>query len=413
MDFILADDFNIFSQLIKKRPEINSDQLKKDLQSFYIPYAKKIIELKKQKNPEGALLVGVSAIQGAGKTTHGEVMEVLLKNFGYSSVSMSIDDHYLTHKQLCELRKKDPRFIRRGVTHDIDLAISDLKNLRNMEDGNPILVSGYDKGVQNGDGDRFRWINPMDELKVECEVIKEDLVVEKSLQKVLALKIISAEFREKELYLSENMGSDIPILDHFLPLELIEFLSNQVNKRVTVLGKESGTVYFMSEGGEVSVEKNDLPNGWRVVFQKCDFVFYDGWMLGVRPVTDESVFEQNLPALETQSEKEFAKFVNKKLFDYERLWELIEFLNVLYVVDYELSIKWRDQAEEKLREKGEGMSHEEIREFVYYFWRSVHPAVHIKNLAQDEEHTDQVVIINEDHSIKEVLSPKEVRDKYP
>jgi D-glycerate 3-kinase len=89
----------------------------------------------------------------------------------------------------------------------------------------------------------------------------------------------------------------------------------------------------------------------------------------------------------------------------------MNFTNVLYVPNYQMSLKWRDQAEETLRAQGEGMTPDQIREFVYYFWRSVHPAIQIKNLAQDPK-TNQVVIINDDHSIKEVLKPEEVKARY-
>ncbi len=92
---------------------------------------------------------------------------------------------------------------------------------------------------------------------------------------------------------------------------------------------------------------------------------------------------------------------------------MIEFMNVIYVPNNDMSLKWRDQAEEHLREKGEGMTHDQIIEFVHYFWRSVHPAIHIKNLAQNELHAQQVVIINDDHSEREVLMPEEVKVKYP
>ena len=78
---------------------------------------------------------------------------------------------------------------------------------------------------------------------------------------------------------------------------------------------------------------------------------------------------------------------------------MIDFMNVLYVPNYQTSLKWRDQAEESLRKQGRGMSKEEIKEFVYYFWRSVHPAIQIKNLANDTVHTQQVTVISDDHSI--------------
>jgi D-glycerate 3-kinase len=71
-----------------------------------------------------------------------------------------------------------------------------------------------------------------------------------------------------------------------------------------------------------------------------------------------------------------------------------------------MSLKWRDQAEETLRAKGGGMTSEQIIDFVHYFWRSVHPGIHIKNLAQDTIYTNQVVIINDDHSVGELYTPE-------
>ncbi len=289
-------DLNVFEPVFKKRPEINREILEKDLARYYLPFAQKLIDLKKSKNSNQGLIVGVSAIQGAGKTTQGEIMELLIQNLGFSSVSLSIDDHYLSHEQLNELREFDPRYIRRGVTHDIYLAIENLKALQNMQDGQTVKVPRYDKGANNGDGD---WV------------------------------------------------------------------------------------------------------GWKEVTRKPAFIFYDGWMLGAKTVQDESIFESGLPALDSPEHIQFAKDINRKLTEYLPLWELIDFMNVLYVPNYETSLKWRDQAEEVLRTKGQGMSKEQIKEFVYYFWRSVHPAIQIKNLAQDPQ-TNQVVVINDDHSIKEI-----------
>lgn len=308
MDFNVDSDFAIFDPILKKRPEISSDLLKNDLKNYYLPYIKKLFDIKGRTDPDKGLLVGISAIQGTGKTTQGEILEALLTHFGKSSISLSIDDHYLTHEQLNELREYDPRYIRRGVTHDIHLAIQNLTDLKNMVDGQEVKIPIYDKGAEGGDGD---WA------------------------------------------------------------------------------------------------------GWKTVTKKPDFIFYDGWMVGAGRVEDESVFESGLPSLDTPEHIQFAKDINKKLDEYLPLWELFDFLNVLYVPNYEMSLKWRDQAEEVLRAQSKGMTSEEIREFVYYFWRSVHPAIQIKALAYDTEHTDQVVIINEDHSIKEVLSPDQVKEKYP
>lgn len=304
---IQINDFSIFNEFFEKRPEVSRESLKLDLERYYIPYLEKIIERKKSGDTSKGLIVGISAIQGAGKTTQGEIMEILLASQGYSPVSLSIDDHYFSHEQLNELREFDPRYIRRGVTHDIYLATENLKALQDMQDGTEVKIPIYDKGANNGDGD---W------------------------------------------------------------------------------------------------------TGWRTVSKKPDFIFYDGWMLGAKRVVDESIFESGLPGLDTPEAIRFAKNINQKLDAYSPLWKMIDFMNVLYVPDYKVSIEWRDQAEEVLRQKGTGMSHAQITEFVYYFWRSIHPAIFIKNLAQDDK-TDQVVIINNDHSIKKILTPAEVRVKYP
>jgi D-glycerate 3-kinase len=309
MQFHIDKDIEIFKPIFEKRPEVTRENLKKDLTRYYLPYIQKLIDLKKKKGGNDGLIVGVSAIQGAGKTTQGEILEILLKHLGFTSISLSIDDHYFSHQQLNELREFDPRYIRRGVTHDIYLAIENLTALKNMSHhGQIVKIPIYDKGANKGDGD---WV------------------------------------------------------------------------------------------------------GWKEVKVKPNFIFYDGWMLGARRVEDESVFESGLPALDTKEHIEFAKEVNRKLDEYIPLWDLFDFMNVLYVPNYEMSLKWRDQAEEALRKQGKGMTSDQIREFVYYFWRSVHPAIHIKNLAYDSKHTNQVVIIGDDHLVKEVLSPKEVKEKYP
>lgn len=411
MDFNWEKDSAIFDEFLAKRPEVNQGQLKQNLEHYYLPYIAKLIDLKKKKSSTDGIIVGVSAIQGAGKTTQGEILEILLKHLGFTSVSRSIDDHYVTHQKLCEIRQQDPRFIRRGVTHDIPLAILDLRDLQQMGES-PIIVSGYDKGAHQGDGDRFRWVNIVQGAELKAAVVTETMTVNKQIQEVLALRLTELTFDGKEILLSENMGSLVPIVEKLLPEELITFLNTQKGQTVTVTEKDQDNVLF-SGTGEVIIPKKSLPTAWRLVTKKPDFIFYDGWMLGARQVTDESVFSSGLPALEKESDQEFAKMVNKKLESYAHLWMMFEFLNVLYVANYQMSLKWRDQAEETLRAKGEGMTHDQITEFVHYFWRSVHPGIHIKNLVHDTEHTNQVVIINDDHSVGEMLTPEEAIQRYP
>lgn len=408
MQFNSDTDFHIFDELLKKRPEISPESLKNDLVNDFIPYVEKLLKLKEEKGSDKGFVVGVSAIQGAGKTTQGEILEVLLKHFNKTSVSLSIDDHYITHRELNELRASDPRFIRRGVTHDIKLAVKNIEDLINFK--TPVIVSGYDKGAQKGDGDRFAFVNLVENMELKAKVVDEELVIDKVSQQTKALQLISITFAGNQIQIPENMGSDIPITPEFLSEELCNFLK-QVDNQVVKITRTGDKAYFIG-GQTLEIELKSLPKAWRLVPQKPDFIFYDGWMLGARPVSDESVFTSGLPALENPNDQEFAKFINRKLTEYDPLWNLIDFTTVLYVPDYTISLKWRDQAEETLRAQGKGMTPDQIREFVYYFWRSVHPAIQIKNLAQNPK-TNQVVIINDDHSIKEVLKPEEVKAKYP
>jgi pantothenate kinase-related protein Tda10 len=414
MKFDFAQDSHIFDDLIENRPELSEENLKRDLDLYYLPYVEKLEEIKKNKDTLDGVIVGVSAIQGTGKTTQGEILEILLKHIGYSSVSRSIDDHYITHKELCELRERDPRFIRRGVTHDVALAIINLRDLQQMRD-DPIIISGYDKGVHSGDGDRLRWVNVEGpDVCLKFRISEQELRINKEVQKSLATDIQELWIDGYEIKVPERMGSNIPLHEHFFPKELIDYLTEHKDQLFELLEKNEDNLYLKGNNiPEFVLPKKSLPNGWRLIRQKPDFIFYDGWMLGAREVEDTSVFDSGLPALETEEAKDFAKMVNKKLDNYIMLWAMIEFMNVLYVPNYDMSVKWRDQAEEHLREKGEGMTHDQITEFVHYFWRSVHPAIHIKNLAHNEFHAQQVVIINDDHTVKEVLLPEEVKEKYP
>ena len=404
MNFNPQTDINIFADFFTKRPEVNQDQLKQNLIQYYLPYVQKLIEIKKKKNSADGLIIGVSAIQGAGKTTQGEILEILLKHFGYSSVSRSIDDHYITHTQLTALRRQDPRFIRSGVTHDIPLAIIDLSTLQKMTD-QPIIVSGYDKGAHHGDGDRFRWVNLDPGVQLTATVSSEMVTIDQVEQPNLVIKLTRLTYNQREILMSEKMGSYLPVIEPLLPAELVTFLKNHLNKQLTIELAGKDQVVFRNET-EIVVESQLLPNGWRVIERKPDFIFYDGWMLGARMVEDESIFASGLPALENPADQDFAKMVNRKLENYYPLWQMLDFLNVLYVKNYEMSLKWRDQAEETLRTRGGGMTHQQIVEFVHYFWRSVHPGIHIKNLAHDVKHTSQVVIINDDHSIGEMYTPE-------
>lgn len=389
-------DFGIFDVLFRNRPEIVPSTIKTDLERYYLPFLNNLVALQEKGKLSRRAIIGISAIQGAGKTTQQEVLNILLGHFGYSTANLSIDDHYITNAELQMLQKQDPRYIRRGVTHDIDLALRDLKDLQTSDGQNPVLVAGYDKGAHHGAGDRFKFIAPVTGLTQTFKVEGEAVVLQ------------SATHNGKALNLPEDMGAKIPLNENIFPEDTVGFLKSAGDNAVT-LSCYGNEVEFSDKSGKITVSAKDLPNGWHLITHKPDFIFYDGWMLGARRVIDEAIFDSGLPALETEEARQFARDINKKLEIYEPLWEKIEFMNVLYLSNYQMSLQWRDQAEEALRAKGEGMSHEEVVEFVHYFWRSVHPAIHIKNLAHDSLHAQQVVVINDHHGIEEVLTPSALK----
>jgi pantothenate kinase-related protein Tda10 len=411
MIFDVDQDFPIFDNFLKHHTHYKPEVLKRDIRNYFLPFIDKLIALKAQRNSKNGIIVGISAIQGAGKTTQGEILEVLLQQLRFPSCSLSIDDHYVTHEDLVALRKEDSRFIRRGVTHDISLAIEDLTRLKTMIEGKPVLISGYDKGAHHGDGDRFRWIKPSEGITVNAQVTQKTAMVNKRAQKVTALHLTSAAYRGEKLEMPENMGADLPVLKSFLPAKLCDFLALQKEVKIYMSDNED-VVFEGANKNSVAVPKDDLPKGWRLITEKPAFIFYDGWMLGAFPVTDESVFDNDLPGLESEEAKQWAKFINIRLALYKPLWDMIDFLTILYVPNYHMSLMWREQAEQVLRANGRGMTSQGIQDFVHYFWRSVHPAIHIKNLAHNAAGTHQVVIIGDDRTVKEVLTPDKAKAKY-
>jgi len=95
----------------------------KNLKKIYIPIAFWIN--KKYEKKGKPLLLGLSAGQGAGKTTTAAILGIILKFFFRRNVCViSIDDFYKTLKDRNKMAKiKHPLFKTRGVpgTHDINL----------------------------------------------------------------------------------------------------------------------------------------------------------------------------------------------------------------------------------------------------------------------------------------------------
>ncbi len=131
------------------------------LWNLWLPLAIQLSTEKQRLNRP--LIQGILGGQGTGKTTLCEVLRLILKKLGYSTISLSLDDLYKTYADRQQLQKTDPRLIWRGPpgTHDIDLGISVLDKLRTTPtpelaavDHPKIEIPRFDKSAYGGAGDR-------------------------------------------------------------------------------------------------------------------------------------------------------------------------------------------------------------------------------------------------------------------
>ena len=124
------------------------------LWKLWLPLAIKISEEK--SNRKNTFIQGILGVQGTGKTTLAKILCIILKQLGYTTVTLSIDDFYKTYEERQKLQKNDPRLIWRGPpgTHDIALGIKTLEQLKNPDYSQPILIPRFDKSLWNGQGDR-------------------------------------------------------------------------------------------------------------------------------------------------------------------------------------------------------------------------------------------------------------------
>lgn len=102
------------------------------------------------------LIQGLLGGQGTGKTTLTAILQRFLAEMGCRVGCLSIDDLYKTHAERLQLRQTDSRLIWRGPpgTHDVDLGIKTLQQVRQATHDTPIALPRFDKSLYAGDGDR-------------------------------------------------------------------------------------------------------------------------------------------------------------------------------------------------------------------------------------------------------------------
>jgi D-glycerate 3-kinase len=196
-------------------------------------------------------ILGVSGLQGSGKSTLGAGLIGAASRRGWGAVTLSLDDAYLTHAERLALADQVHPLLRtRGVpgTHDLILLASTLAALASASPRRPVSVPRFDKGHD----DRY----------------------------------------DEALWPTE---AEVP--------------------RLIVL---------------------------------------EGWCLGVEPQGDDALVEP-VNTLEREEDRDgtWRRWVNAQLAGYLPIWRGIDALVVLAAPSWEVVERWRGEAEEPLRARGE------------------------------------------------------------
>lgn len=151
---LLRSVYPAFSQFCQTTLHLQQRQLLETLWNLWLPLAMQVASYRKaQSRP---LIQGILGGQGTGKTTLAAILTLILSQMGYRTLSLSLDDLYKTYSDRLTLREQDPRLVWRGPpgTHDIQLGLTLLDCLRQLNSLEPIQVPRFDKSAWGGAGDR-------------------------------------------------------------------------------------------------------------------------------------------------------------------------------------------------------------------------------------------------------------------
>jgi D-glycerate 3-kinase len=96
------------------------------------------------------MLIGLSGVQGSGKSTLCAQLEAALTGAGLTAATLSLDDLYLTRadrERLTETHHK--LFITRGVPGTHDLGLADTVITRLLTGAGPVAIPRFDKAVDD------------------------------------------------------------------------------------------------------------------------------------------------------------------------------------------------------------------------------------------------------------------------
>jgi D-glycerate 3-kinase len=122
--------------------------------TFWLPLAINLAETRQAlgRTPIQGILGG----QGTGKSTLTQVLSLLLKQLGYTTAAISLDDLYKTYAERQKLQTTDPRLIWRGPpgTHDVDLGLKVIEQCLQQNNPESISIPRFDKSAYQGIGER-------------------------------------------------------------------------------------------------------------------------------------------------------------------------------------------------------------------------------------------------------------------
>lgn len=144
------------------------------------------------------------------------------------------------------------------------------------------------------------------------------------------------------------------------------------------------------------------------IVNPVDLIILEGWFVGVKPVAEKAFDYPPFP-IASEEDKQFARDNNERLKEYLPLWEKLDYLMIFNPQEYQYSLQWRKEAEHQMIAQGKtGMTDEQIEEFVYYFWKALHPEIYLQPLTNNPETTDLVVDINFQHGVEKIYRPIQI-----
>lgn len=121
---------------------------------LWLPLAQRLAD--QRSRLERPFIQGILGGQGTGKTTLGAILTLILEQIGYQTLSWSLDDLYKPYADRRLMQQHDPRLRWRGPpgTHDVQLGIQVLDQLRQPIPHHALQIPRFDKSLHDGTGDR-------------------------------------------------------------------------------------------------------------------------------------------------------------------------------------------------------------------------------------------------------------------